>query len=138
MLQLEQANQALEREICAHRQRPEALLRRQEGGRRACRGTAVSGVARPPLSTIDGHVADILKMVAEFVGVESAMVVQISPDLTKWGAAWAGPCRDLKRRSESGPGETYRGGRYLRSRQRSWRGEDCHPSFVDDLPAGGV
>ncbi len=56
-------------------------------------GEFLSRIASAPAAEIDAHVSDTLMPVAEFVGVDSTIVFQVSDDLGTWGAthSWARP-----------------------------------------------
>jgi two-component system cell cycle sensor histidine kinase/response regulator CckA len=56
-------------------------------------GGFLSRVASASAAEIDGHVADTMQPIADFVGVDSAVIFQVSDSLATWGAthSWAMP-----------------------------------------------
>ncbi|MBN1319263.1 MAG: response regulator [Thermoleophilia bacterium] len=91
MLQLEKANQVLQQEIVERTRAEEALLRQVSFDELIA--DLLSRIARSAAPEVEEHIMAAMQPIAAFLGVESAIVFQLSDDLTTWGATynWAAP-----------------------------------------------
>jgi len=83
-------------------------------------------------ANIEGHIRDCLQGIAEYFGVESAFLIQISPDMANWSVTqeWnASPDLSQKERFQRIPLGTFSW-----AEERILRGEFVLISHLDDLP----